>query len=64
MVNDGFEENFVGRLRVGDVDLERSGLCDEAFELCVACLEMAERFFEVEGEMVQRIFGGHGGKKR
>jgi hypothetical protein len=32
--------------------------------LRVACREMAEGVIEIEGQMVRRIVGGHGGEKR
>ena len=39
LVGDGFEEGFVGGLRVGDIDLEGSGVGDEALQAFVAIAE-------------------------
>jgi hypothetical protein len=50
LVGDGFEEDFVRRLRVGDVYLEWESFCDQAFQAFVAFGEECRGFFEVKGE--------------
>ena len=63
LVGDGFEEGFVGRLRVGDIDFKGRDLGDEALQAIVAIAEMANGFGKIESEIGWWSVDGHGGRK-
>ena len=63
LVGDGFHENFVGRLRVGDINFEGNGFGDEALQAFIALAEMANGFGKIESEIGWGRVGSHGGRK-
>jgi hypothetical protein len=49
LVNDGFEQRFVGSLRFFDFEREDSGFCDEFREAFIGARKVFVRFNVVEG---------------
>ena len=63
LVGDGFEENFVGRLCISNIDFEGCDFGDEAFQAFIALAEMANGFGKIESEIGYGCVDGHGGRK-